>query len=73
MISNYFNYTSWFCSFILTRTKNPWSLTLILNRTTLNIQPICKVMFLGFLNPLYIMVQLTAHVSLSRFPVLATL
>ena len=59
---------SWFCSIILNKTGNlfpahapdyvcpagptSWSVTLLLNSTSPNIVPVCKVMFPGSLHPL---------------------
>ena len=71
MIQNKFELfyaSSWSCSIIFNRTRNPypatapdcpcqagptpWSVTLLVNRTSPNILPLCKVMFPGSLHPL---------------------
>ena len=65
---HYFNASSWSCSIILNKTRNPyaapaptclcqagptpWSDTLLLNRTSPNILPLCKIMLPGSLHPL---------------------
>ena len=68
MTFHYFFTNSWSCSIILNRTRNilpapapdclcpaglpSWSVTFLLNRTSPNILPLCKVMFPGSLLPL---------------------
>ena len=67
MSFHYFFTNSWSCSIILNRTRNilpapapdclcpaglpSWSVTFLLNRTSPNILPLCKVMFPGSLHP----------------------